>query len=151
MKDSSIKYVFSDSWKELYFHDSPIKNIELSIDKICVELDFAHVLKSHSGNTFGKTICGKNATLKIDGVSNLEIVGYKNPDNIEYVIPNEDLELNEIMTHGLLDDGRFTIEGFNESQLGGWCKIIFFASKIELSFNEIMESWVTIGEKEKVK
>jgi len=151
MKKHSAKYIFNNSWKELYFHDSPINSIELSKNKICIKLDFAHVLYSHSENNFGKTICGKNAALNIEGVSNLEITGYKSQENSEYTIPQEDLEFNEIMTHDLLDDCMFTIEGFNESELGGWCKIKFSASRIELSFNETMESWVTINEEENIK
>jgi hypothetical protein len=146
VKTKPSSYVFHDSWTEYYFHDSPIRQVELSDDSICIELDFAHVLKSHSDNIFGKTICGKDVTLRIEGVSNLELLGYKNSEENLYHILPEDIELNEIMTHQISDDGRFTIEGFNESTLGGWCKIVFSATKIVLSFNYNIESWVTRNE-----
>lgn len=141
------KYKYRDSWKDLYFHDSLVKKLEFWNDEIIFELEFAHVLSEHPDNNFGKTICGREVLLTIKGISELQITSYLSLEGGRTVeLSTNEVSFSEILNTEITDDGYIIMESFNQSKIGGWCTIKFKADKIELSFDKIRASWVTIND-----
>jgi hypothetical protein len=110
-------------FENLYFHDSPVKDILINSDTITLTLAFAHVLGQHSQNKTGKIICAKDCQLIFASVKESDLKVYRDAEKAWTVIesPGKDALLGEIIEAEVTGGGYYTLAGMTRaSQWSEW-------------------------------
>lgn len=137
--EPSFQYEFFGDWEHLYFHDSRVKEVQVSEDRLMFLLEFAHVLAEHPENATGKILCGLKAQLIFHGLIDWEMTVYQ--DSTGETFPVDTIQLPEILRTGLTEEGKMYLEGF-AAPTEGWGRLTVDAQVVSLGFDTLSDSWL---------
>jgi hypothetical protein len=130
-------------FENLYFHDSPVKDVQISNEAITFTLAFGHVLEQHSQNQIEKTICAKDCQLTFSQVKEYRLKVYIDELKEWQLIesPGKQDLLQEILVSEVIDKDYYKIEGMTATPQ--WSEWEIKAQQVTLTWKVEGESWLT--------